>query len=187
MRWHRIRTAQRVDHAVGSGRHIGVGEVVGGQRLNRAVVDAYPEHRAAAAVVGGDEQLVAIVRPRDRRGPAIPVHREIRDVVAETQAAQADSRCTCRRRVRLANERHRRPVRRDGRAEQIGTGLVGDDGVLAGGDVDAHEHRMQRRVGRRLLPRRHHEAAVAADVEVGVAQRCARPRREIGRRGDVGL
>ncbi len=44
---------------------------------------------------------------------------------------------------------------------------------------------MQRGVGRWLLPRRHHEATVTADVEVGVAQRCARPRREIGRSGDV--
>ncbi len=49
-------------------------------------------------------------------------------------------------------------------------------------EIDPHQHRVPGRARCGQLPGRHHEPAVGADVEVGVAQRPARSRRQVDRR-----
>ena len=178
MRRRGVGAAQREEHAVGRGDDVGVRVVVEGQLCDGAG-GLDPEHRSAAVLIRGDDQRRSVPRPRHRRRPAIPVGCHVDTITAEAQAAQCDSRCSLRRRIGLADIGDRRTVRRDHRAPQVGVWFVGDDGPLAAVGVDAHEYRVLRRAGRRLLPAGHHESTVGTDIEVRV------PQRTCGRRGEV--
>ncbi len=74
----------------------------------------------------------------------------------------------------LAQERHRRAVRRHHRRAEVGLGVVEHDRAPARRDVDAHQVRSQSRIRCRDLPGRHDEAPVVAHVEPGVAKAAAR-------------
>jgi hypothetical protein len=71
----------------------------------------------------------------------------------------------------FAGERHRRAVGRDGRQSQVGFRVVGDGGPLRRREFDANQAAADGRTGSGIMPRRHHEGAVGAHVEIGLAQR----------------
>ena len=81
--------------------------------------------------------------------------------------------------MRRAGEGHGRAVGRDGRQFQVGVGVIGDGGPLRGGQVYADHGATDGRTGRGVMPRRHDEAAIGADVEVRLPQRIP------GLRGEV--
>ena len=152
--------------------------MVARQADHGAVGDAHAEQRAAAALVGTDDQRLAVGGPAHVVRPAVPIRRDDRDLApGDGHDGEVDLRRAIVGGAQVAEDRDGAPVGRDPRTEVVVGRVVGQRGALRGGDVDRHDDLAVVAVGVVDVPRDHGGATVGGELGVGLQERVAGRRR----------